>query len=67
MKLQINGEALEVPDTVTTVTGLLEHYQLGGKMLVVELDGVILDQTAHGHTKLPEGSKIEIVHFVGGG
>ncbi|MCD1260526.1 sulfur carrier protein ThiS [Paenibacillus athensensis] len=67
MRLQINGDALEVPDHVATVTELLEHFQLGNKMLVVELDGVILDRNVHGDTRLPAGSKIEIVHFVGGG
>ncbi|MEW9700846.1 sulfur carrier protein ThiS [Paenibacillus sp. SI8] len=67
MKLHINGQTVDVPDTVTTVTRLLEHFELTGKMLVVELNQTILEKEQHALAALSEGYRIEIVHFVGGG
>ncbi|MBD0379448.1 sulfur carrier protein ThiS [Paenibacillus sedimenti] len=67
MRLHINGQIVEVPDTVMTVTELLEHFELAGKMLVVELNQTILQKEDHAQAALSEGNKIEIVHFVGGG
>jgi len=67
LKLHINGQTVDVPDSVTTVTELLEHFELAGKMLVVELNQSILQKEDHAQAALAEGYKIEIVHFVGGG
>ncbi|WP_405030815.1 sulfur carrier protein ThiS [Paenibacillus hexagrammi] len=44
MKLHINGQSVEVPDSITTVTELLAHFDLADKMLVVELNQAILQK-----------------------
>ncbi|UKS25226.1 sulfur carrier protein ThiS [Paenibacillus sp. HWE-109] len=67
MKLHINGESVEVPDTIRTIDQLLEHFALGEKMLVVEHNQAILQKEDHAEAQLSEGHQIEIVHFVGGG
>jgi sulfur carrier protein len=67
MKLTINGEPLEIPDDVRNVRDLLGHFGLSGKIAIVEIDRNIVEKTAYDRTKLEEGSRIEIVHFVGGG
>jgi len=67
VKLHINGQTVDVPDMVTTVTELLVHFELQGKMLVVEHNQTILQKEEHAQTELAEGHRIEIVHFVGGG
>lgn len=67
MKLTINGELLEIPDTVETVSGLLEHFQLDKKMVIVERNADILEKSEHTGTQISDGDKIELVHFVGGG
>nr|WP_240343961.1 sulfur carrier protein ThiS [Paenibacillus sp. SYP-B3998] len=58
---------VDVPESVSTVVELLEHFELTGKMLVVELNQTILQKEEHASAALSEGHKIEIVHFVGGG
>lgn len=67
MKLTINGELLEIPDTVETVSGLLEHFQLDKKVVIVERNADILEKSEHTGTQISDGDKIELVHFVGGG
>ena len=67
MKLTINGELLEVPETVETVTGLLQHFQLDQKVVIVERNAEILGKAEHTDTRISDGDKIELVHFVGGG
>ncbi|OCT11577.1 thiamine biosynthesis protein ThiS [Paenibacillus pectinilyticus] len=67
MKLHINGEQVDVPETIRTVEELLAHFDLSDKMLVVEHNAAILHKENHAGAKLAEGHQIEIVHFVGGG
>jgi sulfur carrier protein len=67
MKLMVNGQQTEIPDHLHTIADLLEHFGLGEKMLIVELNHCILDKQRHAEAELSEGSTVEIVHFVGGG
>ena len=67
MDLHINGEIVELPKTIETVVDLIEHFKLDQKVIIVEVNGVILEKVHHQDTKLSDGDKIEIVHFVGGG
>ena len=67
MDLTINGEKMNIPDTAKTVSELLNHFQLGDKVLIVELNEAILEKNTHEGTLLSDGDRIEIVHFVGGG
>lgn len=67
MKLIINGENVEVPQTTRTIEQLLEHFELMQKVVIVEKNGEILTREEHPHAEISEGDRIEIVHFVGGG
>ncbi|CAM3833423.1 sulfur carrier protein ThiS [Cytobacillus oceanisediminis] len=67
MKVIINGESIQLPDTVKRVSLLLKHFELEQKVVIVELNQTILDKSMHAETVLTDGDRIEIVHFVGGG
>ncbi|WP_026569392.1 MULTISPECIES: sulfur carrier protein ThiS [Sediminibacillus] len=67
MELVINGDMVEVPDTIATVSSLLEYFGIGDKVVIVELNQNILEKHAHADTRLSDRDKIEIVNFVGGG
>lgn len=67
MKLMINGEQIELPNNIQTVKDLLEHFQLDEKIAMVEVNLSIIQKSEYGETKLSNGDKVEIVHFVGGG
>jgi len=66
MTIVINGEKNEVPEGLT-VLGLLERLGLDPGQVAVELDGLILKKPEWPGRILAEGSRLEIVHFVGGG
>ena len=67
MELIINGERMNIPDQIKTASELLNYFQLEEKVLIVELNEAILEKSAHQDTRLSDGDRIEIVHFVGGG
>ncbi|GMN99605.1 sulfur carrier protein ThiS [Parageobacillus thermoglucosidasius] len=67
MRLIINGESIQVPNEVKTVSDLLAHFQLNKKIAVVEVNLTIIPKQQYETTVLCNGDKVEIVHFVGGG
>ncbi|WP_226085843.1 sulfur carrier protein ThiS [Mesobacillus sp. S13] len=67
MELIINGERMNIPSQIKTASELLNYFQLEEKVLIVELNEAILEKSAHQDTRLSDGDRIEIVHFVGGG
>lgn len=67
MKLIINGDAIEIPDSVNTVSELLEHFQLDQKVVIVEKNKEILQKERHMAENVQDGDQLELVHFVGGG
>lgn len=66
-ELVINGEKIEVPESVTTVEQLLSHFGLEQKVVIVELNHSILEKSSHAEIRVSNGDRIEMVHFVGGG
>jgi sulfur carrier protein len=67
LELIINGEKILIPADESTVTGLLQHFDLHQKVVIVELNDEILAKESLSETLLSNGDKVEIVHFVGGG
>jgi len=65
--LKINGNQIEVPESVTTVAELLTHLELENRIVVVERNKDILQKDDHTDTSVFDGDQIEIVTFVGGG
>ncbi|OKL36497.1 sulfur carrier protein ThiS [Domibacillus mangrovi] len=67
MNMTVNGRDVQLPDYVTTVRDLLDHFKLNKDMAIVELNQLILDKTTRDDAALSDGDRIEIVQFVGGG
>jgi len=67
MQLRINGERVTVPQTITTISDLIEYFEIKNPVFIVEHNENILEKKDHAHTKVNEGDKIEFVQFVGGG
>ncbi|WP_422911017.1 sulfur carrier protein ThiS [Pseudomonas sp. MAC6] len=66
MRIQLNGEAFELPDG-ETVSGLIERLDLTGRRVAVELNLDIVPRSQHANTALREGDQVEVVHAIGGG
>jgi sulfur carrier protein len=67
LEVILNGENLKLPEEIVYVSDLLEYYKLVDKVVVVEVNGEILNKSHHQETRLSDRDRIEIVHFVGGG
>lgn len=66
IQITVNNETHQVPQH-TTLTGLLEHLQLQGKRIAIEMNGDIVPKSQYANTTLTQGAMLEIVVAVGGG
>lgn len=66
MRVEVNGEPRELAEG-TTVGALVRQLALAPDRLAVELNREVVRRAHWDATRLSEGDKIEIVHFVGGG
>ena len=66
MKIFLNGEE-KIFETKMTIADLVEKFELDLKKIAVEKDLEIVNPDLFSATVIDEGSRIEIVHFIGGG
>ena len=62
MRIEINGKVREVPDGIS-----LERLALPQQRVAVELDREVVRKKDWPSTRVNDGARIEVVHFVGGG
>jgi sulfur carrier protein len=67
MKLMINGEEVQVPDSLRSITELLEHLKLDDQIVIAEVNQDIISNEKQSETQIKENDRIELVRFVGGG
>ncbi|WP_408020097.1 sulfur carrier protein ThiS [Sporosarcina obsidiansis] len=66
MTIDLNGKSYTIVPEVKTVQHLLEHLQLGDRILIVEKNKEILQKDCY-DAPIMDKDQIEIIHFVGGG
>ncbi|HRK65711.1 MAG TPA: sulfur carrier protein ThiS [Terricaulis sp.] len=66
MRLTVNGEMREAPDSAT-IADLLASLEIEGRRVAVERNREIAPRSVWAETRLADGDQIEIVQFVGGG
>ena len=66
MKIFLNGEE-KILETKMTIAEVVEKFELDVKKIAVEKDLEIVNPDLFSSTVIDEGSRIEIVHFIGGG
>ncbi|MEC7814982.1 MAG: sulfur carrier protein ThiS [Pseudomonadota bacterium] len=66
MQVQVNGEAMELPEGAT-IAALIERLALAGKRLAVEVNEDIVPRSEHPGFALSDGDRVEVVHAIGGG
>ena len=66
MRVELNGEPTELSEGATLLS-LIEQLSLAPERLAVELNREVLRRSLWAETKLADGDRVEIVHFVGGG
>ena len=66
MKIQLNGEQRDFQEDLD-LKALVEHLGMKPDRVAVELNLEIVPRGSWQSTRLKEGDRLEIVHFVGGG
>jgi thiamine biosynthesis protein ThiS len=66
MRVELNGEPKELAEG-TTLLALVEQLALAPERLAVELNRDVVRRPDWPTTRLSEGDRVELVHFVGGG
>lgn len=66
MRLTVNGEVRDAPDSAT-LADLLALLGIEGRRVAVERNLEIAPKSLWASTALQEGDRVEIVQFVGGG
>ncbi len=66
MRLLINGKEQTFDDALN-LAQLIEQLGMKGDRVAVEMNRDIVPRAQWPETKLSDGDKLEIVHFVGGG
>jgi thiamine biosynthesis protein ThiS len=64
--LTINGEQRDVSDDAS-LDDMVRLLELPRERIAIELNHTVIRRAEWPATKLREGDKVEIVHFVGGG
>ena len=69
MKLKINGEIKTIDqfNERLFLEGLIEHLGYKPQLVVIELNGAIINPAEWVNTKIKDGDCLEIVTIVGGG
>ncbi len=66
MKLIINGQERQF-EALANVAELVEQLGMKGDRVAIELNRDIVSRANWAETRLTDGDRLEIVHFVGGG
>ncbi len=66
IKITLNGEE-QILSHKMTISDLINHFQLDEKKIAIEKDLEIVNASNFNEVYIDEGSRIEIVHFIGGG
>ena len=66
MIIQVNGEPQEVKENMS-LPELVASLSLKAEQVAIELNQSVVRRAQWESTRLREGDKVEIVHFVGGG
>ena len=67
MRVVLNGELIQLPEHVVFISDVLKHYEIHNRVVIVEVNGEIVNKVEHQSTRLSDKDRNEIVHFVGGG
>ena len=69
MRIRINGESktIDNSDEEFFLEGLIKHLGYQPQLVVVELNGLIINPHSWINTKIKDGDCLEVVTIVGGG
>ncbi|HUW42336.1 MAG TPA: sulfur carrier protein ThiS [Rectinemataceae bacterium] len=67
MKVKVNGEFRELPEGTATVRALLDELRYSFPLLIVRVNGSLVERGAYSQAPLSEGDDVDVYHLVSGG
>lgn len=67
MKITVNRICEEYPEEVMTVKRLLERKSWNFPLLIVRVDGVLVERKDYGTFQVRDGADVDVHHLVSGG
>ena len=67
MDVRINGNKMNIPQDVNTISKLIAHLNISNPVIIVEHNAQILQKEDHATTEVAPNDNIELIQFVGGG
>lgn len=64
--IRVNGEAAEYTDGLT-VAGLIAQRGFAFPLLVVRIDGRLVERGAYDITPIDDGAEVQVLHLLAGG
>jgi thiamine biosynthesis protein ThiS len=64
--IRVNGEAME-HEAGLTVAGLLKRRGFTFPLLVVRIDGRLVERGAYAATEVDDGADVQVLHLISGG
>lgn len=62
----VNGEPLDWSDGMT-VRDVLRARRFGFPLLIVRIDGILVDRGSYDSTPVPDGADVDVLHLMSGG
>ncbi len=66
IKIILNGEEKKMDNNIT-ILALLEQYKLDPKIIIIELNEMIIEKKNYDTIHLKDNDKLELIRLVGGG
>lgn len=64
--ITVNGEPVEWREGMT-VRDILRERKYSFPLLIVRIDGRLVERTAYDSTPVPDGSEVDVLHLMSGG
>ncbi|MDP2876654.1 MAG: sulfur carrier protein ThiS [Holophaga sp.] len=64
--IQVNGDGMEWQDGLT-VRGVLVHRNFRFPLLIITVNGELVQPKAYDSTLVPDGAEVQVVHLMSGG
>jgi thiamine biosynthesis protein ThiS len=67
MKIQLNNNPEEIPGDSVTVNELLKLKNFTFRMLVIKINGTLVQKTTYDSTRIHNGDDVHVLHLISGG
>ena len=64
--VSVNGDPVDHVEG-TTVTSLLARLKFVFPLLIVRINGTVIDREKYDHTQVSDGDDMEVIHMMSGG